>query len=282
MYGDSEVLLGTWFKQNPGKRAEIFLCTKFAVKIGPDGQRSTDSSPDYAKEACAKSLERLGLDYVDLFYCHRLDGKTPVEQTVRGMDELRQEGKVRYLGLSECSATSLRRACKVAKISAVQLEYSLFALDIETEQVDLLRTARELGVAVVAYSPIGRGMLSGTLRSPDDFGPGDFRARAPRFSKENFPKNLKLVDKVAAIAKEKGCTPTQLALAWLLAQGTDVFPIPGTTNWGRYQENMASLDVKLTSDENETIRKLANDAEPAGTRYPEAHMHMCFVDTPEE
>lgn len=282
-YGDSEDLLGAWFKKRPEVRSNIVLCTKFANKgTGITGKRIVDSSPEYAKEACAKSLSRLGVDTIDLYYCHRLDSVTPIEQTVRAMEELRKEGKIKYLGLSECSSQSLRRACKVAKISAVQLEYSPFAMDIETEQVALLKTARELGVAIVAYSPVGRGILTGTLKSPDDFEKGDFRLMAPRFSKENFPKNLELVDKLKGIAEKKGCTPAQLALAWLVAQGDDIIPIPGTTKWERYQENMEALNVKLTSEEDETIRKLAKEAEPAGTRYPPNFMHACFADTPEE
>lgn len=227
MYGDSEDLLGKWFAANPEKRSNIFLATKFGNKANPDGTRGVDSSPEYCKAAFAKSLKRLGLPYVDLYYCHRLDRKTPIEKTVQVMKELQDEGKVKYLGLSECSAESLRRACKVVHIDAVQVEYSPWALDIESKEIDLLRTCRELGVAVVAYSPIGRGMLSGTLRSPDDLPEGDFRKFSPRFSKENFPKNLKLVDEIVKIAEAKGCTSTQLALAWLMAQGDDIIPIPG-------------------------------------------------------
>ena len=168
IYGDSEDLLGKWFAKNREKRKNIFLATKFANTVTSDGIRGVNSSPEYAKEACAKSLKRLGIEYIDLYYCHRLDKKTPIERTVRAMAELKSEGKIKYLGLSECSAESLRRACKVTHISAVQMEYSPFALQVESEQTNLLKTARELGVAIVAYSPIGRGMLSGTLRSMAD------------------------------------------------------------------------------------------------------------------
>jgi aryl-alcohol dehydrogenase-like predicted oxidoreductase len=168
IYGDSEDLLGKWFAKNPEKRKNIFLATKFANKLGPDGPRSVDSSPEYVKEACTKSLKRLGIDQIDLYYCHRLDMKTPIEKTVRAMAELQAEGKIKYLGLSECSANSLRRACKIAHISAVQMEYSPFSLEIESDQTNLLKTARELGVAIVAYSPIGRGLLAGTIKTTDD------------------------------------------------------------------------------------------------------------------
>lgn len=277
MYMDSEDLLGKWFSRNPGKREHIFLATKFANRVKEDGTRFVDSSPEWAKEACNKSLKRLGVDCIDLYYCHRLNHDTPIEKTVTAMAELQGEGKVKYLGLSECSAEALRRACKIVHIDAVQVEYSPFSLDIE--QNDLLKTCRELGVAVVAYSPIGRGMLSGTIRSPEDFEDGDFRRYAPRFSAENFPKNLKLVDQVAELAKKKGCTPAQFTLAWLLAQGEDIIPIPGTTNPKRLQENLESLNVSLTEDEIAEFRKAVEGADVSGGRYPEAFAQSLFVTT---
>lgn len=280
MYGDSEDLLNKWFKANPDKRSNIFLATKFANRMREDGSNTVDSSFEYTKEACAKSLKRLGLDSVDLYYCHRVDGKTPIEKTIQAMVELKNEGKFKYLGLSEVSSDTLRRAHKVHPITAVQVEYSPFALEIESEQIGLLRTCRELGVAVVAYSPIGRGIFSGTLRSPDDFEEGDFRRYAPRFSAENFPKNLKLVDQLSGIAKKKGVTPTQLVLAWLLAQGEDIFPIPGTTKLNRLKENVGSLTVELSKDEEQEIRKACEAAEVGGGRYPEAFMIHCFGNTP--
>ncbi|KAL0263293.1 hypothetical protein SLS55_002273 [Diplodia seriata] len=281
MYGDNEDLLGRWFAANPGARRNIFLATKFGNRIDADGNRSIDSSPAYCKEAFARSLSRLGLPSVDLYYCHRLDGVTPIELTVRAMAELQAEGKVRHLGLSECSAASLRRASKVARIAAVQIEYSPFALDVESEQVGLLRACRELGVAVVAYSPLGRGMLSGALRSPADFAEGDFRRQLmPRFSDENFPKNLALVDRIEGIARKKGVTSTQLTLAWLMRQGRDIIPIPGTTRVDRLQENLKALEVELTEEEDREIREASEGAEVAGERYPEAFMKACFADTP--
>ncbi|KAF1960253.1 Aldo/keto reductase [Byssothecium circinans] len=279
MYGDSEDLLGKWFKLNPDKRKDIFLATKFANKRGPDGY-TVDSSPEYAKKACARSLERLGLPSVDLYYCHRVDLKTPIEKTVEAMVELKNEGKFKYLGLSEISSDTLRRAHKVHPISAVQIEYSPFALEIESEQINLLRTARELGVAIVAYSPLGRGMFTGTVRSPDDFEEGDFRKIAPRFSPENFPKNLKLVDQLNEIAKSKAITASQLVLAWLLAQGLDIFPIPGTTRAERLKENVGSLKIELSKEEEQKIRKLCKEADVAGARYPEGMTAILYADTP--
>ncbi|OCL03604.1 aldo-keto reductase, putative [Glonium stellatum] len=280
IYADNEDLLGRWFKANPEKRSHIFLATKFANMRDEKGNMYVDSSPEHCKEACNKSLSRLGVQHIDLYYCHRLDRKTPVEKTVEAMAELKKEGKIKYLGLSECSADSLRRAHKVHPITAVQVEYSPFALDIEDSQINLLKTARELGVAIVAYSPIGRGMLSGTIRSLDDFDADDFRRLAPRFSPENFPKNLKLVDQIASLAKEKGVTPSQLTLAWLLAQGNDIFPIPGTTRIERLEENLGALKVKLTSEEEKKIRKACEEAEVHGGRYPEAMAAALFADTP--
>ena len=282
IYADNEDLLGKWFAANPDKRKDIFLATKFAGKILPDGSRGFDSSGPYCREACDKSLRRLGLPYVDLYYCHRLDRKTPIEQTVRAMAELKKEGKIKYLGLSECSAKTLRRAYKVHPIHAVQIEYSPWALDIESPQIDLLRTCRELGVAVVAYAPIGRGMLSGTIRSRDDLPEGDFRLVAPRFSAENFPKNMQLVDRIGEIAKKKGVTAAQLTLAWLMAQGDDIIPIPGTTKVERLEENLGSLKVKISKEEEQEIRKLCTEAEIHGARYPETIAMALFADTPAE
>ncbi|KAF2772864.1 Aldo/keto reductase [Teratosphaeria nubilosa] len=225
MYQDSEDLLGKWFKANPGKREHIFLATKFANKVDEQGNRSVDSSPEYARSAIQKSLRRLGLPYVDLYYAHRLDGTTPVEKTMEELKKMKKEGLIKHIGLSECSSESLRRACKVEHVDAVQIEYSPFTIDIERDEIGLLKTCRELGVATVAYSPIGRGMLGGQIRSPDDFEEGDFRKFAPRFSKENFTKNLQLVDRITEIAKKKKATPSQLTLAWLLHQGDDIFPV---------------------------------------------------------
>ena len=192
-----------------------------------------------------------------------------------------REGKIKYLGLSEISSTTLRRAYKIHPISAVQIEYSPFTTDIESPSISLLKTCRDLGVATVAYSPLGRGMLTGAYKSPSDFEEGDFRRLSPRFSEENFPKNLKLVDAIGEIAKKKGCTPSQLTLAWLMAQGEDIIPIPGTKKVKYLEENLGALEVRLTEEEEGEIRKVVDQAEVHGERYPEAMMGRLFADTPE-
>ncbi|KAJ8608556.1 hypothetical protein MRB53_039610 [Persea americana] len=275
LYGDNEDLIGRWLKRNPEKRKDIFLATKFAFRAG----WTLDSSPEHARESCENSLKVLGVETIDLFYCHRLNAETPVEKTVTGLKALQDEGKIKYIGLSECSSEALRRACKVVHIDAVQIEYSPFSLDIESDAIGLLQTCRELGVAVVAYSPLGRGMMSGTLRSPEDFSEDDFRRHAPRFSKENFPKNLVLVDQIVELAKKKGVTPSQLTLAWLMAQGDDIFPIPGTTNPKRLQENIDSLSIKLTKEEEAEFRKAVQAADVAGDRYASSMADTLFVTT---
>jgi len=255
------------------------LATKFANWVAPDGSRKVRNDPDYIREACDKSLRRLGVDHIDLYYCHRVDKDIPIEKTVGVMAELKKAGKVKYLGLSECSADTLRRACKVEHIDAVQIEYSPFTMDIEDPQIGLLAACRELGVATVAYSPLGRGFLTGSLKSPDDFEEGDFRTFAPRFSKENFHKNLELVDTLKKLADEKGCTTGQLVIAFLMAQGDDIIPIPGTTKTANFDENMASLRVKLSGNDEEKIRAAISSAEVHGGRYPEAFAKALFVST---
>lgn len=213
----NEELIGRWFKAT-GRRDEIFLATKFAFKMS-NGKVEVDGTPEYVREACEASLKRLQTDRIDLYYQHRVDTRTPIEKTVEGMAQLKAEGKIRYLGLSECSARTLRRACKVHPIAAAEMEFSPFALDIESSETDFLKTARELGVKIVPYSPLGRGFMTGTIKSRDDFDEKDMRRIHPRFSEENFAGNLKLVDAIASLAKEKGCKPGQMALAWVLAQG---------------------------------------------------------------
>jgi aryl-alcohol dehydrogenase-like predicted oxidoreductase len=280
VYGDSEDLLGRWFKKNPGKREQIFLATKFGNYIDPKtGERRVRNEPDYIHAACDKSLKRLGVDQIDLYYCHRLQASQPIEITMREMVKLKEAGKIKYIGLSECSSDSLRRACKVAHVDAVQIEYSPFSMDIEDPQIDLLKTCRELSVATVAYSPLGRGFLTGAIRSPDDFEQGDFRTFAPRFSKENFHKNLELVDSLKALADKKGCTTGQLVLAFLLAQGDDIIPIPGTTRVKNFDENMGALKVKISKEDNDAIRKAISNTEVKGGRYPESFAKALFVDT---
>ncbi|KAL1849040.1 hypothetical protein Plec18170_007699 [Paecilomyces lecythidis] len=279
MYGDSEDLLGKWFAKT-GKRDEIFLASKFAVWRDKDGQIILRNDPEYVKQACDTSLKRLGVKTIDLYYVHRMDGVTPIEKTVQAMVELKNEGKIRYLGLSECSSDTLRRACKVHHISAVQIEYSPYSLDIESPRIKLLETARELGVAVVAYSPLCRGFLGGKIRSPDDFPEGDNRKFMPRFSKENFYKNIQLLDVLNGIAEKKGVHVSSLTLAWLLAQGEDIIPIPGTTRTENIDLNLKALSIKLTPEENAEIRAAAENAEVAGPRYAPSNTANLFADTP--
>lgn len=280
MYGDSEDLLGRWFKKNPGKRDQIFLATKFANFVDPKTkERSVRNEPDYIHQAVDKSLNRLGVDQIDLYYCHRLQANQPIEITMKELQKLQDAGKIKYIGLSECSADSLRRACSVAHVDAVQIEYSPFSMDIEDPQINLMNVCRELGVAIVAYSPLGRGFLTGSIRSPDDFEEGDFRKFAPRFSKENFHKNLELVDAIKELADKKGCTTGQLVLAFLMAQGDDIIPIPGTTRVKNFDENMGSLKVKISKEDNQKIREAISSSEIQGGRYPEAFSKALFVDT---
>ncbi|THW63584.1 Aldo/keto reductase, partial [Aureobasidium pullulans] len=211
-----------WFSLNPEKRSKIFLATKVGFRFD-NGEMNIDSSPGYVIKATKKSLSRLGVEYIDLLYAHRVDKTTPIEKTMEAMKQLKKQDKIRHIGLSEVSSETLRRACRVEKVDAVQVEYSPFSLDIESEQIGLLKTARELGVAIVAYAPLGRGMLGGNIRSNSDLSDDDTRKSSPRFSEENFPKNLKLVDTLTSIAEKKNITASQLTLSWLLAQGDDVF-----------------------------------------------------------
>ncbi|KAI9783702.1 MAG: hypothetical protein M1839_003550 [Geoglossum umbratile] len=277
VYMDSEDLIGKWF-QRTGKRNEVFIATKFGI-AWQDGF-IVRSDPEHIRQACEKSLKRLGTDYIDLYYMHRTDKKTPIEETVQAMAELKKEGKIKYLGLSEVSSETLRRACAVHHISALQVEFSPFALDIKSPQIGILDTCRELGVAVIAYSPLGRGFITGQYRSRDDFEKGDFRLDVPRYSPENFPKNLQLVDQFGALAKEKGCTPGQLCLAWLLSQGKDIIPIPGTKKIKYLEENLAALKVELTDEENAEISRAVEAVEVHGERYPPSMVGSLFGDTP--
>ncbi|KAI0074186.1 Aldo/keto reductase [Panus rudis PR-1116 ss-1] len=278
VYGDNEELIGKWFKRT-GKRDEIFLATKFGIVARPD--KLVDGSPGYVKQACEKSLKRLGVDHIDLYYLHRPDPLVPIELTVRAMAELVQEGKVKYLGLSECSAATLRRAHAVHPIHAYQVEYSPFVLDIEDSKIGLLETCKELGIAVVAYSPLGRGLLTGRYKGPEDFDENDFRRNIPLFSKENFPNILKLVDDLKKIGERHNATAGQVTLAWLLAQGENVIPIPGTTKVRYLQENIGALNVKLSSEEIQAVRTLAEKAKVfEGDRAPDAFAAVNLGDTP--
>ncbi len=264
--GHNESLVG---RAIAGRREAVFLCTKFALGglSNSPGGISVNGRPEYVRQAIDASLKRLNVEYVDLYYQHRVDPATPIEETVGAMADLVKAGKVRYLGLSEAAADTVRRAVKIHPIAALQSEYSLWSLELEDE---ILSVCRELGVGIVPYSPLGRGFLTGQIKSPDDFEPDDWRRTNPRFQGENFQKNLELVRQVEALAAEKGCTAGQLALAWLLAQGNDLVPIPGTRRVKNLEENLGALAVRLTPDEARHLRELLPAA--VGDRYNERGM----------
>jgi aryl-alcohol dehydrogenase-like predicted oxidoreductase len=270
-HGENERLVG---KAIAGRRDGVVLATKFGIVRDPDepAKRTVNGTPAYVKSACEASLRRLGVDHVDLYYQHRVDLGVPIEETVGAMAALVHAGKVRYIGLSEASAATLRRAGRVHPITAVQNEWSLWSRDLEEN--DQLAAARECGVGIVAYSPLGRGFLTGAIGNPDDFAPDDFRRGAPRFAGENFRKNLELVRQVGAIAARKGCASSQVALAWLLAQGADVVPIPGTKRVAYLEENLASLDVELSHEDLERLDAIFPPGAASGPRYPD----MSFVN----
>ena len=253
-----------------GQRERVFLATKFGNIRGPDGTwAGINGRPEYVSQACDASLKRLGVDYIDLYYQHRVDSKVPIEDTVGAMAGLVKAGKVRHLGLSEAGPQTVRRAHATHPITALQTEYSLWSRDPEAE---ILPTCRELGIGFVAYSPLGRGFLSGQIRSLDDLAPDDWRRNNPRFQGDNFAKNLNLVQRIEELARGKGCTPSQLALAWVLAQGDDIVPIPGTKRVRYLEENAAAVDVELTEAELAAIDEALPSNLAAGTRYPTAGM----------
>jgi aryl-alcohol dehydrogenase-like predicted oxidoreductase len=260
----NEILVG---KAIRGRRTEVVLATKFGNVRAPDGRFiGQNGRPEYVKAACDASLQRLGVDHIDLYYQHRVDRAVPIEETVGAMADLVQDGKVRFLGLSEASAQTIRCAHAVQPITALQTEYSLWSRDVEAE---ILPTVRELGIGFVAYSPLGRGFLTGQIQRPEDIAEGDWRKNHPRFQGENFAKNLDLVRRVATLARHKGCTPGQLALAWLLAQGDDIVPIPGTKRRTYVEENVGALNVTLSGADLETLEDMGV---AAGARYPEGGM----------
>ena len=266
MYGPftNEKLVG---RAIADRRDQVVLATKFGNERSEDGQfLGVNGKPEYVRQCCDASLQRLGVDYIDLYYQHRVDTSVPIEETIGAMAELVQQGKVRYLGMSEAAPATIRRAQAVHPISALQTEYSLWSRDPEDE---ILPTVRELGIGFVAYSPLGRGFLSGQIKSLDDLAPDDYRRRSPRLQGENFNKNLQLVERVQQMAAEKQVTPSQLALAWLLAQGQDVVPIPGTKRRQYLEENAAAVDVTLTPEELARIDEVAPKGFAAGDRYPD-------------
>jgi len=280
IYGDNEDLIGKWFKRT-GKRSEIFLATKFGLTFKPE--RFVNGSPEYVRESVEKSLKRLGIDQIDLYYFHRPDVTVPIEVTIRAMAELVKEGKVKYLGLSECSAQTLRRAHAIHPIAALQVEYSPFTLDIEDdENLKILSTAKELGVAIIAYGPLGRGLLTGRYTGPEDFEAGDVRKTLPRFSKENFPNILALAQRFKEIGEAHNATSGQIALAWLLAQDESIIPIPGTTRISALTENLGALNIKLSSDELRSLREAAEKTNKAHIGSRSQYAGVAYMSTPPE
>ncbi len=263
--GANEQLVG---RALAGRRDEVVLATKFGIvrDANDPGVRGVSGRPEYVRQACDASLRRLGVDHIDLYYQHRVDPRTPIEETVGAMHELVQAGKVRYLGLSEASAATIRRAAAVAPIAALQSEYSLFTRDVEDE---ILPALRELGIGLVPYSPFGRGLLTGAIASLDELAPDDFRRHNPRFQGENFTRNRTIAEQVGEVAREAGITPSQLALAWVLAQGEDVVPIPGTKRVKYLEENVRAADVRLTPEQLARLDAIAPKGAAAGDRYPD-------------
>jgi len=267
--GRNEELVGKALK---GRRHEVVLATKFGNVREPDGRWvGINGHPEYVRQACEASLRRLNVGTIDLYYQHRVDRNVPIEDTVGAMARLVEDGKVRYLGLSEAAAATLRRAHRTHPISALQTEYSLWSRDPEDE---IIPACRELGISFVAYSPLGRGFLTGKIKSPDDLAPDDWRRNMPRFVGDNFQKNLDLVRHVQELAAAKGCKPSQVALAWVLAQGEDIVPIPGTTKRSHLEENLAALEIKFVPAELARINEVAPKGAAAGERYPEGGMKV--------
>ena len=265
--GDNEELVGKALKPY---RNKVIIATKFGNVRGKDGAMlGINGRPEYVRQACEASLKRLGIETIDLYYQHRVDPQTPIEETVGAMARLVEQGKVRFLGLSEASVQTIRLANAVHPISALQTEYSFWTRDVETE---ILPVCRELGIGFVAYSPLGRGFLTGTIQSTDALSPNDYRRKTPRFQEENIKKNMQILNRVRDIATEKKCTPVQLALAWVMAMGKDIVPIPGTKHVKYLEENMAALNITLTKQDLDRINALLPPGIAAGMRYPEAMM----------
>ena len=267
--GKNEVLVGRAIR---GRRGQVVLATKFAnVRDEAGNFVGINGRPEYVKQACEASLRRLGVETIDLYYQHRVDINVPIEDTVGAMSRLVEEGKIRCLGLSEAAPATIRRAHQTHPISALQTEYSLWSRDPEDELITL---CRELGITFVPYSPLGRGFLTGRFKTPDDFDAGDWRRNNPRFQGENFQRNLDLVRRIEEMAGEKGCKPAQLALAWVLAQGVDMVPIPGSSHVPHLEENLAALDISLSAEDLKRIDEIAPKGVAAGERYPEGGMKV--------
>jgi aryl-alcohol dehydrogenase-like predicted oxidoreductase len=270
--GENEILVGKAIREF---RDQVVLATKFGIVRTEDiRQHNINGRPEYLRSACEASLRRLGVESIDLYYQHRVDQDTPIEETIGAMAELVKEGKVRYLGLSEAGSQTIRRAQAVHPIAALQTEYSLWSRDVEDE---ILATCRELGIGLVPYSPLGRGFLTGQIKKLDDLSEEDWRRQSPRFQGDNFKRNWMLVRGIQEMAAEKGCTPSQLALAWVLAQGADIVPIPGTKRRSYLEENVTALDLRLTQEDLERIDNIAPPGVAAGSRYPEAGMRLVGV-----
>ncbi|CAG8983785.1 hypothetical protein HYALB_00006750 [Hymenoscyphus albidus] len=281
-YGPFEIesMFGRWLAST-GRRNSIFLTTKFGIEVTNEGYK-LNSKREHVRAACEASLQRLGVQSVDMYSQHRVDPDTPIEETIRAMVELKNEGKIKYLGLSECSATTLRRASKIHYMAAVEVEFSPFALEIEDAKIGLLSAARELGTKIIAYSPLGRGFMTESLRKREDLDEKDSRRFFPRFSEESFDGNLRIVEVIEGIAKEKGRSVGQLGLAWVLAQGDDFIPIPGTKHVRYLEENPEAAYLELSREEEQNIRAAIDSVGGAkGARYPEAHLSMCFGDSVE-
>ncbi|KAJ5161551.1 Aldo/keto reductase [Penicillium capsulatum] len=267
MYGDSEIVLGKWLAKNPEKRQSIFLATKFGIQAipSPPGY-AINSTPKYCRSAIDNSLQRLDLPFVDVYYVHRLDKVTPIEKTMEALVELKNAGKIKHIGLSECSPDSLRRAYAVHPITCVQVEYSLFCTEIELPARRLLEAARELNVGIVAYSPLGNGVLTGLVRTRADVSKtGDLRGHLPWLAEEHIEKNIALVDRIGDIARQRGVSMPQLALAWLLKQGDDIFPIPGSSRIERLKGNLESSFIEVSDHDEKTLRLLGQEI--AGGRF---------------
>jgi aryl-alcohol dehydrogenase-like predicted oxidoreductase len=264
--GQNEELLGRAIQK---RRNEIILATKFGNVRHPDGSIRVNGRPEYVQQACEASLSRLGISAIDLYYQHRVDPDVPIEETIGAMARLVEQGKVRYLGMSEAGAKTIRRAHATYPIAALQNEYSLWTRDPEEQILDV---CRELGIGLVAYSPLGRGFLTGQIKSNDAFAPNDFRRISPRFQGDNFQRNLSLVERIQQLASEKSCTPAQLALAWVLAQGQHVVPIPGTKRRSYLDEDLGAFDLQLTEADLSRMNEIAPRGIAAGARYPEVHM----------
>ncbi|KAI1261924.1 Aldo/keto reductase [Xylariaceae sp. FL1019] len=266
-YLDNAEVLSQWFKRS-GNRDKIFLASKFGLVMGDDLKlKGVDTSAEYCKKACNDNLKRLGIECIDLYYAHRLNADTPVEETMRAMAELQAEGKIKHIGLCGASSNALRRACKIAPVAAVQVEYSAFVLNVENEKgTNILQTCRELGVALVCYGPIGRGLLTGTIKGAESVSGGkDIRGTMiARFKEENMAQSLKVVEHFKTVADQKGCTPSQLAIAWLLKQGNDIIPIPGTRKIQNLDQNWGSLGVSITEEEEAEIRRIIGAAKLDG------------------